>query len=343
MGVTIVVGGQFGSEGKGKVAQALAASQGARAVVRVGGSNSGHTTMGPGRQVLRQLPTAAVLPDVICVLPAGSYIDVPILLQEVARLNLDPARLVIDPNAMLISEADRRQEEQSDLGRRIGSTCSGTGASVIRRAMRGSGEVLARACRELAPFIAPSVNLLRGVLDAGERILVEGTQGFGLSLLHSPHFPKATSRDTSASGALSEAGLSPLDVDEVVLVLRAHPIRVAGDSGPFGAEEIDWETVAHEGGLDTIVEERTSVTGRIRRVSRFDAGIVREAVAVNQPTMIVLNHLDYVDVRVRDGALTSRAEEFVARVTANIRRSVDLVGLGPDVLVPCRAGQALIA
>jgi adenylosuccinate synthase len=343
MPVSVVVGGQYGSEGKGKVAQALASSQGARAVVRVGGSNSGHTTMGPAGQVLRQLPTAAVLPDVLCVLPAGSYIDVPILLQEVARLNLSPERLVVDPNAMIISDADRLEEEQSDLRRRIGSTCSGTGAAVVRRAMRGSAGILADACPPLAPYVSPSVDVLRRLLDEGERVVIEGTQGFGLSLLHTPHFPKATSRDTSAAGALSEAGLSPLDVDHVALVLRAHPIRVAGDSGPFGGEEIDWETLAAEGGLDSVVEERTSVTGLVRRVSRFDAGIVRDAIAVNQPTMIVLNHVDYVDFKVRSGELTAHAHEFVAQVAADIGRPVDFLGLGPDVLVSCRTTRALVA
>ena len=74
MGVTVVVGGQFGSEGKGKVAQYLAAERGASAVVRVGGSNSGHPGFGPGDtvRVLRHLPTAALLPDVTCVLAAGT-------------------------------------------------------------------------------------------------------------------------------------------------------------------------------------------------------------------------------------------------------------------------------
>ena len=46
MGVSIVVGGQYGSEGKGKVTQHLARSRSARAVVRVGGTNSGHTSLG---------------------------------------------------------------------------------------------------------------------------------------------------------------------------------------------------------------------------------------------------------------------------------------------------------
>jgi adenylosuccinate synthase len=98
MAVTVVVGGQFGSEGKGKVAQYLASEQRAAAVVRVGGSNSGHTGFATDgeRHVLRQLPTAALLPDVLCVLGPGSYIDADLLLAEIARTGLDSSRLLID-------------------------------------------------------------------------------------------------------------------------------------------------------------------------------------------------------------------------------------------------------
>src|SRR5688500_17946900 len=85
--VSVVAGGQVGSEGKGKVAQFLAETLDAAAVVRVGGVNSGHTTMAArtNAQIFRQLPTAAVLPDVVSVLPAGSYIRVPVLLDEIDR------------------------------------------------------------------------------------------------------------------------------------------------------------------------------------------------------------------------------------------------------------------
>jgi adenylosuccinate synthase len=332
--LTIVVGGQYGSEGKGKVAQHFVKAKSARAVVRVGGTNSGHTTLADeqSREVLRQLPTAALEPDVLCVLAAGSYIDIDILTAEVDRLGLGPDRLVIDPGAMIITAADRDAERTSDLKQRIGSTASGTGEAVVRRTRRLSERDLAAAAPELQPYLASTRPLLRGLLDAGEHVVVEGTQGFGLSLLHSPHFPKATSRDTTAAGALAETGLSPFDVENIVLVLRCFPIRVAGDSGPFGAEEIDWKTVGHESGATTGLVERTSVTNKVRRVARFDAHIVREAIAANTPSVIVLNHLDHVDAAARAG-LTPKAAEFVGWVAETIGRPVDLLGLGPDTLV----------
>ena len=91
---------------------------------------------------------------------------------------------------------------------------------------------------------------MREHLEAGQRIIIEGTQGFGLSLLHSKYYPFVTSRDTTAAAFVSEAGLSPLDVDDIVLVLRAFPIRVGGNSGPL-PNEIDWDTVTSESGQQT--------------------------------------------------------------------------------------------
>src|SRR6266702_475305 len=113
MAVSIVVGGQYGSEGKGKVVQWLASSRGAGAVVRVGGSNSGHTAIASDGSpiVLRQLPAGAILPGVLCVIGPGSYIDPPLLQAEIERVGLDLDRLLIDPNAFVITEADRAEEE----------------------------------------------------------------------------------------------------------------------------------------------------------------------------------------------------------------------------------------
>jgi adenylosuccinate synthase len=343
--VTVVVGGQYGSEGKGKVAQYLAAQQSAAAVIRVGGSNSGHTAFsGDGeRYVFRQLPTAALLPDVLCVLGPGSYIDAEVLLREIRQTSLDPSRLVIDEKAFAITPEDRGAEAQSGQVEAIGSTGSGTGAAVQRRIARRIETTSVCDVQELRDYVADSTLLLRGLLERRERVIVEGTQGFGLSLLHSPHYPYATSRDTSAAAAVSEAGLSPLDVDQVVLVIRTYPIRVAGNSGPL-PNEIDWPTVTHESGYDESVDEFTSVTGRRRRVARFQPEIVRRAIAVNLPSTIVMNHIDYVDARCAEsGTLTKRALTFMRKASDAIGAPIDLVGLGPTALVSFPARLARVA
>jgi adenylosuccinate synthase len=285
-----------------------------------------------------------LLPDVVCVIGAGSYVDVELLMTEIALTELDPSRLVIDRNAVLITPEDRLSEAGSDLGDRIGSTCSGTGAAVAKRIARRSVHDLAVSEPVLRPYLGSATKSLRETLNAGHRVIVEGTQGFGLSVLHSPHFPNTTSRDTTAAGVLAEAGLSPLDVDQVVLVLRAFPIRVAGNSGRFNSEEITWEIATTESGHNTPLAEFTSVTKRLRRIARFDAVVAREAIAHNRPSMIVLNHLDYVDARASAGtALPTRCTEFVDRTAREIGQPIDLVGLGPDALVPYGETRVAVA
>src|SRR3989442_12308239 len=109
MPVTVVVGGQFGSEGKGKVSHFLAREMNAAAAVRVGGPNSGHTVVTRCAEpiVFRQLPTAATLAGPLCVIAAGCYVDTDLLLAEMKLAGLPEVGLAVDPNAMATSERDR--------------------------------------------------------------------------------------------------------------------------------------------------------------------------------------------------------------------------------------------
>ncbi len=331
MPVTTVIGGQYGSEGKGKVAHFLVREQDAVAAVRVGGPNSGHTSVDASGNphVLQQVPVAA-LDGILSLIGPGSYVNPAILLEEIRGLGLDAKSVCVDYRAMVLTEDDLGEEARNGLGAKIGSTCSGTGAAVQRRITRSSQDELAVASREIRPYVGDSVAIARDLLKAGKRVIVEGTQGFGLSLLHSPHYPYVTARDTSAAGAVSEAGLSPLDVDEVVMVLRTFPIRVAGNSGPFDSEEVDWETIGAEAGFEEPPREFTSVTGNLRRVARFDPAIVIRAIEANRPSRIALNHLDYVDSDCRGGEITTKARRFIRGLESALGSAeVDLAGFGP--------------
>ncbi len=326
MPVTVIVGGQFGSEGKGKVAHIMAKQAQAKIAVRVGGSNSGHTMHDADgrRHTFRHLPTAALLPNVLCVLGPGSLIDPDIVRDELERIALPPQRLRIDPMAFVITEAHKARDAASGLGARIGSTMSGTGTAMRDRIERRSDENLAHRHPFLRQFIGGSIrDLLRHALERGDRIILEGTQGFGLSNLQSPDYPFVTSRDTTAAAFVAEAAISPLDVDQIVLVIRAHPIRVAGNSGPL-PQETDWAEIGRLTDRAQLVEY-TSVTHRRRRVAHFDGAIVRAAIAANAPTSIVLNHIDYVGAQIA---------EFVEQVEASIGRAVDWLGTSPCDLTP---------
>lgn len=332
MPISIVVGGQFGSEGKGKIACYLAEKMNAVAAIRVGGSNSGHSVIGPDNEliILQHLPTAAVLDDVLCILSAGSYINPNILEQEIIRVGLDEHRLIIDPNAMVISESDIEQERGGGLIEAIGSTGSGTGSSVMRRLLRDRNTILAKDHPFLSKFVTPTTPILRQLLDQGGRIILEGTQGYGLSLLHSTSYPFTTSRDTTAAGFLSEIGSSPLDVDDIILVMRAFPIRVGGNSGPL-PDEIDWDYVTRDSGSDYPIIEHTSVTKNVRRVAQFDPRVVKSAIVVNKPTRLALNHVDYIDSECAEIlSITKRAFVGIAKIETQIGRKLNLLGYGPS-------------
>jgi adenylosuccinate synthase len=332
MPISVVVGGQYGSEGKGKAALEIARRARSQVVaVRVGGPNSGHTGYDSAgrKRVFRQIPVAAADGNADLVIPAGSYVEPELLLAELEELGVDRARVTVDRAARIVTEAHRRWESEAQLTPLIGSTGSGTGAAVIAAAARGSSRLglgSPRAADEprLKGLLGDAAGILREQLDLGARVIVEGTQGFGLSVIHG-EWPHATSRDTTAAGFLSEAGLSPRDVDDVTLVLRCHPIRVAGASGDL-AGETDWETIAREARADRDLTELTTVTKKVRRVGRFDAGLARRAIMINQPTRIVLNHLDYVDWTVREGLLSEKAQRFVAWVEREIGRRTDWLG-----------------
>ncbi len=331
MSVSIVIGGQFGSEGKGKVARFFASKIGASTVVRVGGTNSGHTVINSNGEpvIFRILPTAAIDRNAVCVLPAGSYLDVGILFEEIARSGIDPSMVKIHPNAAVITDEQVKREQTYALSTRIGSTCSGTGAAVGMRVMRETGFLQAKDVEILKPFICDTVDYLRAEIRNGKEVLIEGTQGYGLSNLHSEYYPYATSRDTSAAGFLSETGLSPFDVKTIVMVIRAFPIRVAGNSGEL-PNEITWDKVTELAKSQSPIVEYTSVTKRVRRVGRFDAGIVNKTIIANQPNQIVLNHLDYIaDDTVGIG---HERQDFINDVQRSINSPIDYIGLGPDVI-----------
>lgn len=332
MSVTVVFGGQFGSEGKGKTAHYFAKKEKASYCIRVGGPNSGHTVYRGGEKLIfRQLPTGVIEDHVTAVLPAGSYIDLSVLREEMELAGVSEDRVLIDDNAVIISDDFIEAERRAGLRREIGSTESGTGEAVIARIRRKKDvRLLARDLSELRT--CDTKRILRDACDTGKKIIAEGTQGFGLSLLHAKEYPYVTSRDTSAAAILSECGLSPFDVENIVMVIRAFPIRVSGGSGEL-PNEIDWDILRNELGKKEDMTEYTSCTNRVRRVARFDAEVVTRSILCNRPNIVVLNHLDYVDDHVHDlPAISEKCEKFISAVEAQIGRSVSYFGTGVNTL-----------
>ena len=333
MPLTVVVGGQYGGEGKGKIVSYLSIKDNLDYVVRCGGPNSGHTVDFKGqRYALRLLPAGFINTGTRLLLAAGTLINADILLQEIKYCSVDPSRIGIDFNAGVITEKDTEFEERLRLREKIGSTLSGTGAGVVKRAKRDGSFQLARNTPKLKPFLASVSSEVNKALDRNLKVVVEGTQGFGLSLYHSSCYPYATSRDTTASAFLSEVGMSPLRVDSVIMVIRTYPIRVAGNSGPL-KKEVTWKEVQMLSGYPCEIKEFTTVTGQVRRVAQFDVNLVKKAGIVNKPSEIALNGVDYLDYSNKGltsfETLTEDSKKFISWIECETVTKVTFVGTGP--------------
>ena len=328
MPVHIVVGGQFGSEGKGKAALHFAEQFNAHISVKVSGINAGHTVIDSdgANHIFRILPSCSVMGDVTCVLSAGCAFKPSLLFEEMEAMKGYNLKVLIDPLAGIITDEMATSEKQSGLVERIGSTGTGTGEVTVRRLMCDGGFVGARDIPELQPYICDTSEWMREQLTKGKDILIEGAQGYGLSVLGS-YWPYCTSRATTAAAFLSEAGLSPFDVKNVIMTLRSYPIRVGGNSGPL-PYETTWEQVTKDACSKTSIVEWTSVTHRKRRVARFDPELVRNAQRENRANIVVLNFLDYIWDE-EEGRIGLNRRQFLDMVRDKAECRVTHVGFGP--------------
>ncbi|HZY97486.1 MAG TPA: adenylosuccinate synthetase [Candidatus Cybelea sp.] len=346
MSLWVVVGGQYGSEGKGKIAAVIAQQHDVDIAIRCGGPNSGHSFVAAdgSTALVRQLPTAYINRRTRLLIPAGALIDLGVLKYEIDSLSIPPSRVGVDRRAMIIEQADKETETEQHLRERLSSTLCGVGAAVARRVMRTADVRLAADAALSTPWLAPLLTDVskeaNAMLDRDGKVIVEGTQGFGLSLFHSDHYPKTTSRDTTAAAFLSEVGISPLRVSEIILVMRTFPIRVAGaQAGPL-REEITWAQLQNESHSPYPIAEFTTVTKALRRVGRFDWNLATNAVNLNRPTSIAVNcidHLGFVNRGVRSySELTEDARAFITRLEVELGSPVGYIGVGPalsDVLL----------
>ncbi len=277
--VDVIVGGQYGSEGKGNIVHYLAKEY--DVLVRVGGPNAGHKVFLPNDSpyTFHQLPSGALAsPQAKLVLGAGAVINLHRLLKEIADLSIPFDRLAIDKQAMIIEQEDIDWETDK-LKDEIASTAQGVGCATARKIIGrslNSNVRLAKDIPELKHYLANTVDVLAQAISDNRRIMLEGTQGTSLSLHHG-HYPHVTSRMTTASGCIAEAGIAPHQVRRVVMVCRTYPIRVGNtDTNKTSGhmeQEITLKIIAQRSGI-SLSElnrvERTSTTNRDRRIAEFD-------------------------------------------------------------------------
>jgi adenylosuccinate synthase len=307
--VDVLIGGQYGSEGKGNIVAYLAREY--DVMVRVGGPNAGHTVASSaGPYTYHHLPSGSRDVTARLLLGPGMTIHLPGLLREIEECAISEDRLFIDPQATIIEEEDIGTEREGHLVSTIASTGSGSGAAAARRILSRGKEIrLARDVDELRPYVGIPGNYhgctsdrLEEAYRRGHSILLEGTQGSGLSIFHGD-YPHVTSRDTNVAGCLAEAGISPSRIRKILMVIRPMPIRVGDPDGDNGhtsgtlKHATTFNEIAEAAGLEAQAlntAEKTSTTRRNRRVGWFEWDQFRKACALNAPTDIVLTFADYL-------------------------------------------------
>jgi len=337
-GVDVLVGGQYGSEGKGVIASYLAMEYDAH--IRVGGPNAGHSFIYDGHLYkMQSIPCGWINPTAKLLIGAGGLVDVKNLISEIETIKKYSGwdisnRLFIDKHCGVLSEDFKFAEggTTGEIHQRIGSTGEGVGAARVARMNRVVGTFkFAKDIPELQPFLTKSVSsMVNEMVDGGQNVLIEGTQGMELSLIHCNQWPYCTSADTNAGQMIADVGISPLIIRNVILVVRTYPIRVAGNSGPI-YNETTWADLSRKIGKEVI--EKTTVTKKIRRVGEWDDDLLVKSIKINRPTYIALNFIDYINPsdagKTSYELLSSESKKFIAKVEAH-GVPVPLIGTGGE-------------
>ncbi len=291
--VDIIVGAQGGDEGKGKIAAYLALKDKADYCVKVGGPNAGHTVFLNGKiYPLKSIPAGFVNPKTKLILAAGSYVILEWLLNEIKETQTEN-RIIIDPNCVVITEEQRNAERKNPhLMNTIGSVGTGLGMAIKDRIERKK-ILFAKDVKELSCFIKSVPELLNKEISRSKKILIEGTQGFKLSLLHG-EYPFVTSRDTTASTFLAEVGLGPKYVGDIYAILKPYVSRVG--PGPLEKEITDEKELEK---YHTQGREVGSVSKRLRRIGEFEYETAKKAIMINSATKIAVTHFDLLSPRIK--------------------------------------------
>ena len=309
----VVIGLQWGDEGKGKLVDEHAAS--AAAVVRFqGGANAGHTLRSAGNtQVVHQVPSGALRPDTVCILAAGCAVEPAGLREEVTALGLTPQRLVVSPRAQVVLPwhlALDAAEEQLRGPRAIGTTRRGIGPAYAAKAGRwgltvgefvdpearaaalarvrpwtirwlaalGLGEAAWPAAAALAawlrPFVADDLAAIQRARRAG-MVLFEGQLG----IMRDPDrgaYPFVTGASLLPPAAL----LGP--AARVLGVAKPYITVVGEGTFPTEARPEEASMLRAQGG------EYGATTGRPRRVGWLDLPALRYAVSASGATHLAV-------------------------------------------------------
>ena len=325
MSVFIVVGGFYGDEGKGKITSYLATNKNFKAIVRAGvGTNAGHTVVHEGKTYkLRTIPSGFMSEDSKLYIGAGTYIQQDILFDEISSTGVEN-RIFIDYNTGVITDEHIDREKASKhLTDKIGSTCSGSGQAGVDRVLRKLK--VAKDYPSLNDFTTDVSAELNDIINNGGSVLVEGSQATFLSVYHGS-YPYTTSKDVCASAMLSDVGLGPTKVKEVVLVFKSFVTRVG--EGYLKNE------LTHEESKQRGWDEYGTVTGRPRRAAEFDYELAKKACELNGATQIAITKLDILFPSIKGKKnkmdIPKEVMNFISQIESFTKVKVKYLSTGPS-------------
>ena len=276
---SMVIGTQWGDEGKGKIVDYL--SERADVVVRSqGGNNAGHTVVVDGKSfALRLLPSGILYDDKMNIIGTGVVVDPKVLLEEIANLEKEgksAKSLYISDRAHVILPYHNRLDEAEESVKgdaKIGTTKNGIGPCYAE---------------QLRPFVKDTNFAVIDAIKGGKKVLFEGAQATMLDLDHGT-YPFVTSSHPVAGGASVGAGVGPNYLKNIFGVVKAYSTRVG--EGPFPSELLD-ETGEY---LRQTGHEFGTVTGRSRRCGWLDLSVVTYGAALNSLDYLAITRLDILD------------------------------------------------
>ncbi|KAG9472230.1 hypothetical protein GDO78_020663 [Eleutherodactylus coqui] len=284
--VTVVLGAQWGDEGKGKVVDLLA--QDADIVCRCqGGNNAGHTVVVDSVEYdFHLLPSGIINPKVTAFIGNGVVIHLPGLFEE-AEKNLKKGHVFDFHQA---ADGIQEQERQEQAGKNLGTTKKGIGPVYSSKAAR-SGLRMCDLVSDFSEFskrfevLAKQYKSMYPSLE----INIEGELN-KLKVFHGGTYPFVTSSNCTVGGVCTGLGIPPQSIGDVYGVVKAYTTRVG--IGAFPTEQNNdigdmLQTRGHEFGV---------TTGRRRRCGWLDLILLRFAHMINGFTALALTKLDILDV-----------------------------------------------
>jgi adenylosuccinate synthase len=279
---------------------------------------------------------------------AGVLVDVKQFLLEVEQTKTS-GRVFLDGRCAVIEEEHKRLDTSGN-SKKLGTTGSGCGPANAARINRTAKQ--AKDFPELSEYLADVPFMVNESLQKGKDVLVEATQGFGLSLYYG-NYPYVTSKDTSASTACADIGLGPTRVDDVYIVFKVYMSRVGEDpcihylTDDEIMKDSVWKSVlkraedASASGetanqkIAAYFGEKGTVTGRLRKIAAFDYRLARYSAMVNGATQAAVTCVDKMflecaGVRSYDN-LSSEARKYLKEIEKAVGVKVTLISTGPDV------------